>query len=124
MQRTQPALFRQDTDPTLIQFLHEKIHTFVQWDVLQYLHHNPHTMDTPGQIARALGRDRTSVAVALLALEEVKIVQSRDVGETIYMLTDDSADRTLIQRFIRACDDSRFRRSVIETLAQSTPVVR
>jgi hypothetical protein len=124
MQPYQPDAFVADTDPILIQFLHDKLHTLVQWDVLQFFHHNPHTMDTPGQIARALGRERESVAVAMLALHDARLLQSRNVGETIYMLTDDTATRAIIERFMQACDNPRFRRGVISTLAQKPVFAR
>jgi len=57
-----------DMDPQLLQFLTEKVDSFVKWDLLRFFHENPHTTDTAQNIARYAGRNPELVRADLAAL--------------------------------------------------------
>ena len=117
--------YLREADPTLVTFLTEKIDSLLKWDVLQFFHNNPHAADTPAQIAHALGRDRESVAPALVSLAAARLLRERAAsGAMVYMLTDDVQHRREIAAFIRACDDPRFRRSAILHVLQRATATR
>jgi alkylhydroperoxidase family enzyme len=101
-------------DPGLLQ---GKLRSLVEWDVLQFFHHNPHTVEGAQHIATALGRDVTTVQTALAAMTSAGLLQSDPEQErSLYRLTQDAALRDEIEQFMHACDDPAFRRRVIEQL--------
>lgn len=101
-------------DPGLLQ---GKLRSLVEWDVLQFFHHNPHTVEGAQHIATALGRDIATVQTALASMTSARLLQADPEQErSIYRLTEDATLRNEIEQFMRACDDPAFRRGVIERL--------
>ena len=99
-----------DIDPVMQNFLHEKVNSFVKWDLVRFFHDNPHAADNADNIARYTGRDVRTITGELVGLVEVGVLEQNEVsGQTIYMLTSDQAMRDLISEFVRACDDRMFR---------------
>ena len=99
-----------DIDPVMLDFLHEKVNSFVKWDLVRFFHDNPHAADNADNIARYTGRDVRTIAGELVGLVEVGVLEQNELsGQTIYMLTSDQAMRDLISDFVRACDDRMFR---------------
>ena len=99
-----------DIDPVMLDFLHEKVNSFVKWDLVRFFHDNPHAADNADNIARYTGRDVRTIAGELLGLVEVGVLEQNELsGQTIYMLTSEQPMRDLISDFVRACDDRMFR---------------
>ena len=99
-----------DIDPVMLDFLHEKVNSFVKWDLVRFFHDNPHAADSADNIARYTGRDVRAIAGELVGLVEVGVLERNELsGQTIYMLTSEQAMRDLISDFVRACDDRMFR---------------
>ncbi len=99
-----------DMDPEMLDFLHDKVNSFVKWDLVRFFHDNPHAADTADSIARYTGRDVRTIADELIGLVTAGVLEQTELsGQTIYMLTADQAMRDLISEFVRACDDRMFR---------------
>ena len=99
-----------DIDPVMLDFLHEKVNSFVKWDLVRFFHDNPHAADTADNIARYTGRDVRTITDDLAGLVEVGVLEQNELsGQKIYLLTSDQPMRDLISDFVRACDDRMFR---------------
>jgi hypothetical protein len=106
----QTSRLMDDIDPVLLDFLHEKVNSFIKWDMVRFFHDNPHAADTAERIAQYTGRDVRTIADELVALVEVGVLEKNEAsGQTIYTLTPDPSMRGLIRDFVRACDDRMFR---------------
>jgi hypothetical protein len=78
--------------------------------MVRFFHDNPHAADTADNIARYTGRDVRTIADELIGLVEVGVLEQTELsGQTIYMLTSDTAMRELIRTFVRPCDDRTIR---------------
>jgi len=99
-----------DMAPQLLDFLKTKVNSFVKWDLVRFFHENPNTTDTAENIARYAGRDVTTIEDELNELVGAGVLERQRIGELdVYNLATDSAMRTLVEQFIRACDDRQFR---------------
>src|SRR5215813_12583272 len=93
-----------DIDPVMLDFLHDKVNSFVKWDLVRFFHDNPHAADTADNIARYTGRDVRTITDDLAGLVEVGVLEQNELsGQKIYLLTSDGAMRDLISDFVRAC---------------------
>lgn len=102
---------------TEFELIQGKLRSLVEWDVLQFFHHNPHAVESAQHIATALGREVGGVDKALQAMHRNKLIEKKDVQDLpYYRLTSDSRLRADIVKFMHACDDPSFRRSVIEQI--------
>ena len=68
-----------DLDPKMIEFLHDKVNSFVKWDLIRFFHDNPHAADTAENIARYTGRDILAISDELAELV-VAVRDGRQVG--------------------------------------------
>ncbi len=103
-----------DTEFTRLQ---GKLRSLVEWDVLQFFHHNPHTVEGAQTVANTLGRDTDTVNTALNAMKGVGLLQAVEAQtQPMYRLTQDDTLREEIEQFMRACDNPAFRRQVIERI--------
>jgi hypothetical protein len=101
---------KDDIDPVMQDFLHDKVNSFIKWDLVRFFHDNPHAADTADNIARYTGRDVRTIVSDLDGLVEVGVLDQNELsGQRIYMLTADQPMRDLIDDFVRACDDRVFR---------------
>jgi hypothetical protein len=99
-----------DMEPGLLEFLRDKVNSFVKWDLVRFFHDNPHAADTAESIARFTGRDVRTIEDELSGLVAASVLQQREVsGVRIYTLAQDAAMRELVNRFVLACDDRQFR---------------
>ncbi len=99
-----------DIDPEMLDFLHDKVNSFVKWDLVRFFHDNPHAADTSDSNARYTGRDVRTIADELIGLVSAGVLEQTELSnQTIYMLTADQTMRNLISDFVRACDDRMFR---------------
>jgi hypothetical protein len=99
-----------DMAPQLLEFLKNKVNTFVKWDLVRFFHENPNTTDTAENIARYAGRDVATIEVEMDELVGTGVLSRQRIGElTVYSLIEDPAMRSLVDQFILACDDRQFR---------------
>ncbi len=110
-----------DIDPSLFDFVKTKVDSFIKWDLLRFLHENPHMADTVENIARYVGRNVATVKPELEDLVECGLMQKQVLAKTpIYSLSTDETIRTLIDQFILACEDGHFRVKVVHHIIQKT----
>jgi hypothetical protein len=99
-----------DMAPQLLEFLKNKVNTFVKWDLVRFFHENPNTTDTAENIARYAGRDVATIEVEMDELVGAGVLSRQHIGDlTVYSLIEDAAMRSLVDQFILACDDRQFR---------------
>jgi hypothetical protein len=99
-----------DMAPQLLEFLKNKVNTFVKWDLVRFFHENPNTTDTAENIARYAGRDVATIEVEMDELVGAGVLSRQRIGDlTVYSLIDDPTMRSLVDQFILACDDRQFR---------------
>jgi len=104
------SMLMDDMEPQMLKFLHDKVNSFVKWDLVRFFHDNPHAADTAESIARYTGRDVRAISGELAGLVTAGVLERTELsGQTIYMLTADQSMRDLISDFVRACDDRTFR---------------
>jgi hypothetical protein len=109
-----PQTQNNDIDPKLMEFLRDKVNTFVRWDLIRFFHDNPHAMDTAENIAHYTGRDVQSVEAELVGLADAKVLQiQQSAKQKIFSLSADPTIRDLVNRFVLACDDRQFRINAI-----------
>ena len=104
------ARLMDDMDPILLDFVKNKVNSFIKWDLVRFFHENPHTADTVENIAKYAGRNVTAVEPELEELVDSGIMKKTLLGEApIYELAIDEETRTLVDKFIMACEDRHFR---------------
>lgn len=97
-------------DPKLLQFIRTQVNSFIKWDLVRFFHENPHTADTAENIALYTGRDAKVIESELLELTEAGVLLASSIsGMTIYTLGTDNEIRELVNRFLSACEDRKFR---------------
>ncbi len=108
------ARLMEDMDPKLFDFLKVSVNSFIKWDLIRFFHENPNTADTSADIARYAGRTPEGIRKELTELIQAGILNQEAVGAiTVYSLSTDPAVRNLIEQFVSACSDRRFRVKVI-----------
>jgi hypothetical protein len=104
------ARLMDDMDPILLDLVKTKVNSFIKWDLVRFFHENPNTADTVENIARYAGRNVTAVEPELEELVRDEIMKKSHLGDTsIYSLVTDESMRTLVDKFISACEDRHFR---------------
>ncbi len=99
-----------DMDPALLEFVKTKVNSFIKWDLVRFFHENPHTADTAENIARYTGRHVGAIQPELEDLVEDGVMQVRRIDDTaIYSVVSDPEMRSLIGKFVLACEDRHFR---------------
>ena len=112
--------YTDELDSRLLDFLREKVNSFVKWDLVRFFHDNPYAADTAESIARYTGRDMASIADELSELVKSGVLHWQDVsGRKIYRLAADGQMRDLISKFVLACDDRGFRIKAINYVIRS-----
>jgi predicted transcriptional regulator len=97
-------------DPRLLDFIKNKVNSFIKWDLMRFFYENPNTADTVENIARYAGRNAAAVKPELDELVEAGVMERRMVGDMpVYMLSNDPEMRRLVNDFITACEDRHFR---------------
>ncbi|MGB1287274.1 MAG: hypothetical protein ACPG7F_12115 [Aggregatilineales bacterium] len=98
-------------------FLHQRVNSFVKWDLVRFFHDNPHTADTAEHIARSIGRDLRNIEQELSGLAEAGILDMRRMsGLSIYRLSTEEETRKLIKQFVAACYNRNFREQAIHVI--------
>ena len=114
------AKLMNDMDPALLDFVKSKVNSFIKWDLIRFFYENPHTTDSAENIARYTGRHVDAVQPELDGLVESGVMERRMVdGTAIYAMASDSAMRSLIEKFILACEDRHFRVKAVYHIIKS-----
>ena len=104
------ARLMEDMDAQLLDFLKNKVNSFVKWDLVRFFHENPNTTDTAKNVARYAGRDPVAIEQELTELAESGVLQRHTVEDmTVYSLATEQEMRDLIEQFVLACNDRQFR---------------
>ena len=104
------AQLMDNMDPQLLDFVKNKVNSFIKWDLVRFFYENPNTQDTVENIARYAGRNPAAVKPEIEELEQGGIMESRQVGDmVVYSLGRDPAMRQLLDAFMRASQDRHFR---------------
>jgi len=99
-----------DMAPQLLEFLKTRVNSFIKWDLVRFFHENPNTTDTAENIARYAGRDVAIIEGELDELVGAGVLERQRIGDLqVYSLVADVEMRSLVEQFIRACDDRQFR---------------
>jgi predicted transcriptional regulator len=99
-----------DMDPSLLSFIQTKVTSFIKWDLIRFLHENPHTIDSAANIARYTGRNVNDVHPELDELVEGEVLSRRQLQDmVVYSLSPDERTRQLIGDFVAACQERSFR---------------
>jgi hypothetical protein len=118
------ARLMEDIDPYLFDFLKVGVNSFIKWDLIRFFHENSSTADTVENIARYAGRVPADIERELAELVQADILDHGLVGEmSVYSLSDDQAVRDLIEQFVLACSDRRFRIKVIYHIINRTEML-
>jgi hypothetical protein len=114
------AKLMNDMDPALLDFVKNKVNSFIKWDLIRFFYENPHTTDSAENIARYTGRHVDAVQPELEALVESGVMQKRMLDSTaVYSLSTDKGMRSLVQDFIQACEDRHFRVKAVYHIIKS-----
>ncbi|MFN8452665.1 MAG: hypothetical protein U0521_29675 [Anaerolineae bacterium] len=108
-----------DLDARLLDFVREKIDSFIKWDLVRFFHDNPYSANTAENIAKFAARDPQVVATALDELVASGVLEVSDTGSRRITYVSDQQTRDLVRDFVSACDDRDFRvrvKQVIEGL--------
>jgi hypothetical protein len=114
-----------DMDPALLDFVKNKVTSFIKWEILRFLHENPNTVDSAENIAHYTGRNADAVQRELDELVESQVLEKRTLNRgapaprVAYSLIQDRDTRQLVAQFIQACEDRRFRVKAVYHIIKS-----
>jgi DNA-binding transcriptional regulator YhcF (GntR family) len=104
------AKLMDDMDPRLLDFIKNKVNSFIKWDLVRFFYENPNTTDSVENIAKYAGRNTATVQPELEELVKSGVMEMKLVeGLPVYSLASDEEMRQLIDEFILACEDRHFR---------------
>ena len=104
------AKLMNDMDPKLLDFVRNKVNSFIKWDLVRFFHENPNTADSVENIAKYAGRNVSAVKPEVDELVEAGVMEKRVVGEIpVYRLSSNEEMRHLVDNFVEACEDRHFR---------------
>jgi DNA-binding transcriptional ArsR family regulator len=104
----------------LLDFVTEKVNSFIKWDLIRFFHDNPHARDTAENIARYTGRDVRTIQRELDGLVKAGVLDVAEVAVVnVYRLNDQAETRHLIDRFMDACHNRQFRVQAINRVIQA-----
>lgn len=110
----------EDIDPGLLDFLKNKVTSFVKWDLIRFFHENPHTTDTAENIARYAGRNVHATRTELAELAASGVLAENRLGNmTVYSLVNDPQVCDLIGRFVQASNQRDFRVKAVYHIIRS-----
>ena len=114
------AKLMNDMDPALLDFVKFKVNSFIKWDLVRFFYENPHTADSAENIARYTGRHVDAVQPELDGLVENQVMDKRMIsGTAVYSMSSDGSMRSLIEKFILACEDRHFRVKAVYHIIKS-----
>lgn len=106
-------------DEIFVDFLQNKVNSFIKWDLIRFFHDNPHTKETAENIARYTGRDVMTIERELDGLVAVEVLTVEHIASLrIYAMSEDTEIRTVINDFMEACHDRDFRVKAIHCVIE------
>lgn len=106
-------------DTQLTDFIRQKADTFAKWDLIRFFHNNPHAAQNAENIARTTAREPGEVEQNLNELVASGILETNSTGKSrIYQYVKNADTRSLVARFVAACDDREFREGAINLVIQ------
>jgi hypothetical protein len=109
-----------DMDGRLLDFIKNKVNSFIKWDLVRFFYGNPNTTDSVENIAKYAGRNIAAVQSELEELVESGVMQMQLVDDiSVYSLALDEEMRQLIEKFILACEDRHFRVKAVYHIIRS-----
>jgi hypothetical protein len=104
------AKLMDDMDSLLLDFIKNKVNSFIKWDLVRFFYENPNTTDSVENIAKYAGRNTAAVQSELEELVESGVMEMQLVENLpVYSLASDEKMRQLVNEFILACEDRHFR---------------
>jgi hypothetical protein len=114
------AKLMDDMDVRLLDFIKNKVNSFIKWDLVRFFYGNPNTTDSVENIAKYAGRNTTAVQSELEELVESGVMEMQLVDDLpVYSLASDEEMRQLIEEFILACEDRHFRVKAVYHIIRS-----
>src|SRR5260221_4409719 len=99
-----------DIDPRFLELIHNKVNSFIKWDIVRFFHDNPHTTDTAEGIARYTGRDELIVEPELDQLAQAGVVGTNALCDmNVFTLNARTGKRKLIYSFLLAFHNPQIR---------------
>ncbi len=109
----------EDLPPDMLAFIVDKMNSFVKWDVVRFLKENPNVADTYAGLARYVGRKPEAIEAPLEEMAADGLLEVRTVEKLrVFSLTRDQEARDLIERFMDACGERRFRLRAVYHVAK------
>jgi hypothetical protein len=109
-----------DMDVRLLDFIKNKVNSFIKWDLVRFFYGNPNTTDSVENIAKYAGRNTAAVQSELEELVESGVMKMQLVDDlTVYSLASDEEMHQLIEEFILACEDRHFRVKAVYHIIRS-----
>lgn len=105
-------------------FIHNKVNSFIKWDLVRFFHDNPHTVDTAENISYYIGHGVQTLEQELQGLVDAGVLDVELVaGMQVYRIVEDSEMQGLIAEFVAACHDRSFRvRAIHHVIAGMNPI--
>ena len=114
------AKLMDDMDVRLLDFIKNKVNSFIKWDLVRFFYGNPNTTDSVENIAKYAGRNTAAVQSELEELVESGVMKMQLVDDlTVYSLASDEEMHQLIEEFILACEDRHFRVKAVYHIIRS-----
>jgi hypothetical protein len=114
------AKLMDDMDVRLLDFIKNRVNSFIKWDLVRFFYGNPNTTDSVENIAKYAGRNTTAVQSELEELVESGVMEMQLVDDLpVYSLASDEEMRQLIEEFILACEDRHFRVKAVYHIIRS-----
>jgi hypothetical protein len=111
---TVPSYLSDDANPKLVEFMDTKLNSLVKWDLIQFFYRKPNLVGPAPKIASLTGRDLRRVEIELREMVATGLLESqKKSGVVLYSLSPDMEIRHLIEQFVHACDDRKFREAAI-----------
>ena len=104
------AKLMDNMDSRLLDFIRDKVTSFIKWDLVRFFYENPSTTDSVENIAKYAGRNTAAVQSELEELVESGVMEMQLIDDLpVYSLASDEEMRQLVEKFILACEDRHFR---------------
>lgn len=121
MSNVKNAQFDVETNPKLVEFMENNLNSLAKWDLIQFFYHNPKLLGPAPKIASLTGRDLRKVEKELKEMAATGLLDVQEKsGVRLYRLSHQREMQVMIEQFIHACDDRRFREAAIYHTVTST----
>jgi predicted transcriptional regulator len=103
-----------ETQSRLIAFIDSKLNSLAKWDLIRFFDRYPDKIISAPKVASMIGRDLVRVEKELKEMMNSGLIERvAQSGVRVYRLSQNPETRSLVQQFLHACDDKRFREAAI-----------